>query len=102
MDLLEYWNDDMRLRLYLCTRGECDMVVNDRPCHLACGDALIKSPLVQISELSSHDDFELIPILEDEIEVLAPIAEDNFDFIQELLRQNRFYYSASKEEQNFY
>ena len=101
MNILEHRDDDMRLGLYLCIKGNCDMVVNDRPCHLTCGDVLIKSPLVQVGVPKSSDDFELIPIFEDEIEVLAPIAEDNFDVIQELLRQNRFHYSASREEQDF-
>lgn len=101
MNLLEHWGDDMRLGLYLCIKGECDMVVNDRSCHLTCGDAFVKSPLVQIGELESSEDLEFATILEDEIEVFAPIAEDNFDVIQELLRQNKFHYSANREEQDF-
>lgn len=92
-------NNEMYFGLYLCVSGECEMVVNDRLCRICAGDAFVKSPLVQIGGMNSTPDFEFVAVFIDEIDVLAPIAEDNFDVVQEFLRQNRFYCTCSTDEQ---
>lgn len=92
-------DSDMSFSMHLCTRGKCEMIVNDKRCLLKCGDALIKSPLVQISRVKESEDFCMATIFEDEIDVLAPIAETNFDIVQDFLRQNKFYCSCKANEQ---
>ena len=99
MDTLGFIEGDMYFGLYLCVKGRCEMVVNDQLCCLCAGDAMVKSPLVQISEVKEYEGFEMVPVFEDEIAVLAPIADDNMEVVHELLRQNKFYYSSDEREQ---
>lgn len=99
MDALGFIEGDMYFGLYLCVKGRCEMVVNDQLCCLCAGDAMVKSPLVQISPVREYEDFEMVPVFEDEIEVLAPITDSNIDVVHELLRQNKFYYAADAKEQ---
>lgn len=99
MEKINRFDSDMSFSIHLCTKGKCKMIVNDKVCLLRCGDALIKSPLVQISRIQASEDFCITKIFEDEIEVLAPIAETNFDIIQDFLRQNKFYCSFNANEQ---
>lgn len=91
--------NDMYFGLYLCVSGECEMIVNDKLCLIKAGDAFVKSPLVQIGGMNCTQDFVYVAIFNDEIDLLAPIAEDNFDVIQEILRQNRFYCTCNEREQ---
>ena len=86
----ELLEKDLRVGLYLCTQGTCNLIVNDKSCHIRYGNVLIKSPLVQLGNIESSDDFEFTPIIEDDIEYFAPIASDNIDIIQDLLRMNKF------------
>ena len=86
----ELLEKDLRVGLYLCTQGTCNLSVNDKSCQITCGNVLIKSPLVQLGNIESSDDFEFTPIIEDDIEYFAPIASDNIDIIQDLLRMNKF------------
>lgn len=99
MDTLGFIEGDMYFGLYLCVKGRCEMVVNDQLCCLCAGDAMVKSPLVQISEVKEYEGFEMVPVFEDEIAVLAPITDDNMEVVHELLRQNKFYYSSDEREQ---
>jgi AraC-like DNA-binding protein len=99
MDTLGFIEGDMYFGLYLCVNGRCEMVVNDQLCCLCAGDAMVKSPLVQISEVKEYEGFEMVPVFEDEIAVLAPITDDNMEVVHELLRQNKFYYSSDEREQ---
>ena len=99
MEKINRFDSDMSFSIHLCTKGKCKMIVNDKVCLLRCGDALIKSPLVQISRIQASEDFCITKIFEDEIEVLAPIAETNFDIIQDFLLQNKFYCSFNANEQ---
>ena len=99
MDTLVFIEGDMYFGLYLCVNGRCEMVVNDQLCCLCAGDAMVKSPLVQISEVKEYEGFEMVPVFEDEIAVLAPITDDNMEVVHELLRQNKFYYSSDEREQ---
>ena len=98
MDTLGFIEGDMYFGLYLCVKGRCEMVVNDQLCCLCAGDAMVKSPLVQISEVKEYEGFEMVPVFEDEIAVLAPITDDNMEVVHELLRQNKFYYSSDERE----
>lgn len=99
MNTLGILEGDMYFGLYLCVKGRCEMVVNGKWCHIVVGDAMVKSPLVQISEVKEYEGFEMVPIFEDEIAVLAPITDDNMEVVHELLRQNKFYYSSDEKEQ---
>jgi len=99
MNTLGFIEGDMYFGLYLCVKGRCEMVVNDQLCCLCAGDAMVKSPLVQISEVKEYEGFEMVPVFEDEIAVLAPITDDNMEVVHELLRQNKFYYSSDEREQ---
>ena len=99
MDTLGFIEGDMYFGLYLCVKGRCEMVVNDQLCCLCAGDAMVKSPLVQISPVREYEDFEMVSVFEDEIEVLAPITDGNFDVVHGLLRQNRFHYPLDVAEQ---
>lgn len=99
MDTLGFIEGDMYFGLYLCVKGRCEMVVNDQLCCLCAGDAMVKSPLVQISEVKEYEGFEMVPVFEDEIAVFAPITDDNMEVVHELLRQNKFYYSSDEREQ---
>ena len=60
MDTLGFIEGDMYFGLYLCVKGRCEMVVNDQLCCLCAGDAMVKSPLVQISPVREYEDFEII------------------------------------------
>ena len=99
MDTLGFIEGDMYFGLYLCVKGRCEMVVNDQLCCLCAGDAMVKSPLVQISKVRESEDFKMVPIFEDEIEVLAPVTDSNIEVVHELLRQNKFYNSVDAKEQ---
>ena len=97
----ELLEKDLRVGLYLCTQGTCNLSVNDKPCHITYGNVLIKSPLVQLENIESSDDFEFTPIIEDDIEYFAPIASDNIDIIQDLLRMNKFDYNLGPTHLDF-
>lgn len=94
--------NNMRVGLYLCIKGQCDMILNDHLCHLTSGNIFVKSPLIQISIQQEYDDFEFVAIIEEDIEFLAPIAENVFDVIQNLFLKNRFHYTLSSDEQKFF
>ncbi len=91
--------NDLYFGLYLCVSGVCEMKVNDRLCKLNAGDAFVKSPLVQINKLKEYDNFEVVTIFEEDMEVLAPIAEKNIEVAQEFVRQNKFYSTCNEQEQ---
>lgn len=75
------------------------MTVNDTICNLKAGDAMVKSPLVRITAMHADEQFQCIPIFEDDIEAVAPIAATNLNFALEFLRQNKFYSPCTTEEQ---
>lgn len=102
MDTLGNSDNEMYFGLYLCIRGECEMVVNDRLCRICAGDAFVKSPLVQIGNMRKSTDFEFVSIFNDGIDLLAPIAEKSFDVVQESLRQNKFYCTCDVHEQGIF
>ena len=91
--------NDLYFGLYLCVNGGCEMKVNDRLCKINAGDALVKSPLVQINKLKEYGNFEVVAIFEEDMEVLAPIAEKNIEVVQEFVRQNKFYSTCNEQEQ---
>lgn len=99
MDIFESPDNEIYFALFLCTQGSCEMVVNDRLCCLKAGDAIIKSPLIQIKVKHKSEDFNIVTIFKDEIDVLAPIAEVNIDVVQEFLQQNKFYLTCTPKEQ---
>ena len=73
------------------------MTVNDRRCRIETNDALVKSPLVRISDLKASDDFEYVTIFEDNIDVLAPIATYNVGIVHDLLKYNELNKSKTLE-----
>ena len=77
------------------------MTVNDRRCRIEANDALVKSPLVRISDMTASDDFEYVTIFEDDIDVLAPIATYNVGIVHDLLKYNKFNYATTQEERSF-
>ncbi len=91
--------NDLYFGLYLCVSGVCEMKVNDRLCKLNAGDAFVKSPLVQINKLKEYDNFDVVTIFEEDMDVLAPVAEKNIGVVQEFLRQNKFYSTCNDKEQ---
>ena len=91
--------NDLYFGLYLCVNGECEMKVNDRLCKINAGDAFVKSPLVLINKMKEYDNFEVVAIFEEEMDVLAPIAEKNIEVVQEFVRQNKFYSTCNEQEQ---
>ena len=101
MSTTGFTENDMHFGMYLCTKGHCLMTVNDRRCRIEANDALVKSPLVRISDLKASDDFEYVIIFEDDIDVLAPIASYNVGIVHDLLKYNKFNYATNKEERSF-
>ena len=97
----ELLKKDLRVGIYLCTQGHCDMSVNDKHCHIVPGNILVKSPLIQLGNIDGSNDFEFTIIVEDDIECFVPIASENIDIIQTLLRLNKFNYILNKEEQAY-
>ena len=102
MNFFDDIDNDLYFGLYLCTRGKCETIVNDKPCVITEGMAFIKSPLVHIKEFRKSADFKFVTIFKDEIETLAPIAETNFDIGQDILQQNKFYCKCTPEEQTLF
>lgn len=103
MNFFDDIDNDFYFGLYLCTRGKCETIVNDKPCVITEGMVFIKSPLVHIKEIKRSADFNLITIFRDnKIETLAPLAETNFDVVQEILQQNKFYCKCTPEEQSHF
>lgn len=102
MNFFDDIDNDLYFGLYLCTKGQCETIVNDKPCVITEGMAFIKSPLVHIKEFRKSADFKFVTIFKDEIETLAPIAETNFDIGQDILQQNKFYCKCTPEEQTLF
>lgn len=97
----ESFDDSMLFRLYLCTCGSCEIIVNGVKERIEQGDAYARSPIVIVSKMACSDDFRVETIIEDEIEVFAPIANTNFEILQGLLAHNKFTLSLDEEEQEF-
>lgn len=101
MSTTGFTENDMYFGMYLCTKGHCLMTVNDRRCRIEANDALVKSPLVRISDMTASNDFEYVTIFEDDIDVLAPIATYNVGIVHDLLKYNKFNYTTNQEERSF-
>ncbi len=87
--------------LYLCTGGCCEITANGIRERIEQGDAYVRTPLVIVSEMTSSADFVFETIVEDEIEVFAPVASANFEIIQNLLMRHKFTLSLDRAEQAF-
>lgn len=101
MKKIEIQNEELNFGLYLCTQGYCEMTINGTICNISSGMAFIKSPLVQINNIIGNTDFRFAVIIEDEITVFAPLASDNFDIVQHILRNKDFALKLNNDEQQF-
>ncbi len=93
------FENEMHFGLYLCTQGYGDIIINEQLCHITCGDAFVRSPLIVVSSIKGSNDFVLETIIEDEIDVLAPIATTNLDLILKLLNKQKYLFPLNKNEQ---
>ncbi len=93
------FENEMLFGLYLCTQGYGDIIINEQLCHINCGDAFVRSPLIIVSSIKGSDDFVLETIMEDEIEVIAPIATTNFDLLQKILNKQKYFFPLNKNDQ---
>ncbi len=94
-----FFENEMLFGLYLCTQGEGEIIINEQLCHIRCGDAFVRSPLIVVSNITGNDNFVLETIVEDEIEAIAPIATNNFDLLQKILSHQKYFFSLDRNSQ---